>query len=147
MTKELFHGRHHPKYQVIKMYDKPSTDRCKKTQQLLNAHYSIIVNDNLSSREGYDYKVAATNRSVKSHLPRASVPKKGWLTACRNDRSVRAIGEKLESITGLTSGMVKPQEQIVNVSAAIHPLCVVLREKEYFNGKHQEFMSTSRKDI
>ena len=57
------------------------------------------------------------------------------------------MGEELEGITGLTSAMTKPQERIVNVPAAIHPLRVVLRETEYFNGKHQEFMSTSGQDI
>ena len=67
-----------------------STDQWqRKNQQLLNAHYSIIVNDNLSSREGYDYKLETANRSVKSHLPRASVPtEKGWLAAYRNDKTV-----------------------------------------------------------
>ena len=100
----------------------------EKNQQLPNAHYSIKVNDNLSSRERYDYKLETANRSVKSHLPRASVPtEKGWLAACRNNKTVRAIREKLDNITGLTSEMAKPQERIVDVSAAIHRWHVVLR--------------------
>ena len=43
--------------------------------------------------------------------------------------------------------MAKPQERIVDVSAAIHRWRVVLREKKYLNGKQEEFKSTSGKDL
>ena len=69
MSKELFHGRHHPKYQLIEMYDELQyRSMSQKNQQLFNAHYSIIVNDNLSSGEGYKYKLeAAFTRKAGQH--------------------------------------------------------------------------------
>lgn len=149
MSKELFHGRHHPKYQAIEIYDEFQY-RClpKPVQQLLDAHYAIVTNDNLSSGEGYDYKLEAANRSVKSHLPRAAVPtEEMWLSACRNDKSVQAIRQKFDAITGLKSEMAKPTERIIDVSAAIHRWRTILREKKYLMGGHEVFESTSGKPL
>lgn len=100
MSQELFHGWDHPKYQTIEIYHEFQY-RClpKPVQQLLNAHYAIITNDNLSSGEGYDYKLEAANRSgLKSEMARpteriidVSAAIHRWRTVLREKRYLKGL--------------------------------------------------------
>ena len=92
MSKELFHGRNHAKYQYIEMYELFVRQILPaEVRQLISHHCSISKSGHLSKGQGYDFILEEENKQVKSWLKGGIRSDKIWLATCRNHQSLKHI--------------------------------------------------------
>ncbi len=71
MTKELFHGRSHPKYQKIEIYDTLQDMLMPRDVRNLNDKYvSITTSGHPCGRRDFDFVLEEKNRQLKSWIPK-----------------------------------------------------------------------------
>ena len=67
MTKELFHGRSHPKYQIIEIYDSVQDVLMpEEVRNLSDSYASITTSGNYSAGEDFDFILEEKNRQLKA---------------------------------------------------------------------------------
>lgn len=92
MTKELFHGRSHPKYQVIEIFDTIQDIMMPEEVRSLSDKYSsITTSGNKSLVEDFDFILEEKNKQLKSWMPKGVPTDKIWLTFCRNNKLLETI--------------------------------------------------------
>ncbi|CAC5387147.1 unnamed protein product [Mytilus coruscus] len=88
MTKELFHGRQHPKYHEIEINDtlQDLLMPCE-VQNLNNAYSSITTTENKSTGQDFDFILEEKNLQLKSWIPKGIPTDFIWQTVCHSTRS------------------------------------------------------------
>lgn len=130
MSKGLFHGRSHPRYQQIEMLD--TVQRMLMPEQLrnhLDNHESMSKSGDVSKGQGYDFVLEEYNRDIKSWIRRGVATDEMWLSVCRNFEHLNDLRLKLQMELKLTGREVTTRK--VNLDDAILDWRVCLREKEY----------------
>ncbi len=104
MTKELFHGRAHPRYQKIEIYDTLQDITMPSEVRDLNDRYvSITTSGHPSAGEDFDFILEEKNRQLKAWIPKG-VPNDGiWQTVCRNNSVLEKVKHDTLSLFGLNS--------------------------------------------
>ncbi|XP_071163549.1 uncharacterized protein [Mytilus edulis] len=130
MSKGLFHGRVHPRYQQIEMLD--TVHRFLMPEQLqtfLSNHESMSKTGDESKGQGYDFILEEVNKGIKSWIRRGVASDNMWLSVCRNYDQLNEIRTKLKKILQLDTDNFNTRK--INLDEAISDWRVCLREKEY----------------
>ena len=104
LTKELFHGRNHPRYQELELWD---TFRDKvmpeKLKKFADKYMSISKSGQLSTGQGFDFLLEEDNREIKKWIKRVLPTDKVWTTAIRNKTKLENLKERLVNELGVKS--------------------------------------------
>ncbi|CAG2220190.1 unnamed protein product [Mytilus edulis] len=99
MTKELFHGRQHPKYQIIELYDAIQYKMMPEdVRQLYDDYSSITTSGNYSLGEDFDFVLEEKNKQLKSWIPKGVPTDEIWQTVCRNITLLENIKDRSLSV-------------------------------------------------
>ena len=138
MTKELFHGRSHPKYQqteiTVAFLDVISPPELK---QFLHHHQSVSVSGDPSKGQGYDFILEEENRKVKRWIKGGVPTDQTWLSVCRNKDRLEGLRRKLfDMLEGCDSiPEMKTATRFLKLEEAIQDWRVCLRESGYLTDK------------
>ena len=142
MTKELFHGRNHPKYQEIEIY-KSYMDQVAphEVSKLLEENSSVSKSGSLSSGQGYDFILEEENREVLRWIRRGVATDELWQQVIRNKDKLQCIRSKLLDILGLQDKdlSMKP----IDLTEAIDEWRISLRDSEMFSDDNSLLLSMS----
>ena len=98
MTKELFHGRSHPKYQDIEIYDQfVQHIMPEKVKQFVRLNATMSKTGHPSKGQGYDFILEEENKSLKIWLKRGTPTDKMWFSTCRNHQYLKQIRDHVFS--------------------------------------------------
>ena len=68
MTKELFHGRHHPKYQEIEIYEQFMFQIIPgQLSSFIQRHCSVSKSGHLSRGQGFDFILEGKKTKLLKH--------------------------------------------------------------------------------
>lgn len=85
MTRNLFHGRNHPKYQEIELVDTMIRNLMPADlKDFFEKFESITKSKDHSKGQGYDFILEELNKEVKSWLRKGVSSDSLWLCVCRN---------------------------------------------------------------
>ena len=104
MTKEIFHGRRHPKYQEIEMvetfqrYVMPS-----EVREFCDKHESVSKYGNPSTGQGFDFVLEEENKAIKSWIKHGVPSDQTWLSVIRNSDTLKTIRNNLLLYLGLNT--------------------------------------------
>ncbi|CAC5422228.1 unnamed protein product [Mytilus coruscus] len=132
MTKELFHGRQHPKYQQIEVNDTIQDMLMPENVQIINdAYSSITTSENKSTGQDFDFVLEEKNRQLKSWIPKGMPTDTIWQTVCRNNLILEKIKENSMFMFGIHSdkGVSKP----LDIDDAVYSFRCNLRSTDYLN--------------
>ncbi|MEW8547705.1 MAG: hypothetical protein AB2693_29710 [Candidatus Thiodiazotropha sp.] len=128
MSKGLFHGRTHPRYQQIEMVESIQRQLLpEKLKEFMKKHESISRSD-CSKGQGYDFILEEINKGVKSWIRRGVASDNMWLNVCRNYDQLLEIRGKI--ISDSDGNSVRK----LDLEDAITDWRVCLREKNYCTG-------------
>ena len=134
MTKELFHGRTHPKYQTIEIYDTLQDLMMPDEVQELNDKFSsITTSGNKSLGEDLDFVLEEKNKQLKSWIPKGVPTDEIWLTVCRNNELLENIKDHCMSMFGIKSE--KSSLRPLGIDDAVTAYRVLLRRSKYLERK------------
>ncbi|XP_060595290.1 uncharacterized protein LOC132749514 isoform X1 [Ruditapes philippinarum] len=130
MTKELFHGRSHPKYQSIEIYDTLQDILMPKEVQTLNDLYSsITTSGNTSTGQDFDFVLEEKNKQLKSWIPKGMPTDEIWQTVCRNNSILEKIKKNTLSLFGI--GLESNAFRHIDIEKAVQILQSVFRRTGY----------------
>ncbi len=102
VTKELFHGRNHPRYQELELWDTfRDLVMPKKLLEFSNKYMSISKSGNRSTGQGFDFLLEEDNREIKKWIKRVLPTDKVWTTAVRNKTKLEHMKERLVDKLGV----------------------------------------------
>lgn len=130
MTSAIFHGRTHPKYQAIELFDMLQDRMMPAEVRNLNDQYaSITTSGTLSTGEDFDYVLEEKNRQLKSWIPKGVPTDEIWQIVCRNNQYLEKVKQTSLALFGinLETGNGRP----IDIQAAVESYQCVLRKKEY----------------
>ena len=136
MTKELIHGRCHPKYQDIEIYE----TFCKKIMPddlkfLMNRFCSNSKSGHPSKGQGLDFLLEEENKNVKGWLKRGIPTDQCWLSTCRNHQSLKTVKDKVLKLAGID--LFDCSEKELRLDEAIFAWRIKLRKNSYISeNKH-----------
>ncbi|CAC5422487.1 unnamed protein product [Mytilus coruscus] len=132
MTKELFHGRQHPKYQIIELYDAIQYKMMPEdVRQLYDDYSSITTSGNYSLGEDFDFVLEEKNKQLKSWIPKGVPTDEIWQTVCRNNTLLENIKDRSLSVLGLSSS--KSGTHSLGIDDAVLAFRVLLRKTNYLS--------------
>ncbi|CAG2184636.1 unnamed protein product [Mytilus edulis] len=135
MTKELFHGRSHPKYQVIEIFDTIQDLTMPEEVRSLNDIYSsITTSGNKSLGEDFDFILEEKNKQLKSWMPKGVPTDKIWLTVCRNNKLLETFKDHSVSTFNIKSN--KGNSRSLGIENSTSAYRILLRKTDYL-GKNQ----------
>ena len=103
-TKEIFHGRSHPKYQKIEIYDTlQDTLMPKDVRDLNDSFASITTSGNNSAGQDFDFVLEEKNRQLKAWIPKGTPTDQIWQTVCRNDKKLEKVKLDTLSLLGVVT--------------------------------------------
>ncbi|XP_061167626.1 uncharacterized protein LOC133176524 [Saccostrea echinata] len=130
MTKELFHGRNHPKYQEIEIYEtfirRILPDVMK---QFFEQFCSLSKSGNKSKGQGLDFLLEEENKNVKGWLKRGVPSDESWLATCRNHQSLKSLKKNVLAQAGVES--LECNDRELKIESAIKEWRCHLRESKY----------------
>jgi hypothetical protein len=140
MTRPLFHGRNHPKYQAIEIFEDFLT-RCAPPEILtfLKNHVAISKSGHPSHGQGYDFLLEEENRSIKKWIHRGVATDDMWLGVIRNKDQFEAIYEAMNDIFEFDKRQSVSRN--IDLTDAITEWRVCLREASIFSDS--DFLSLS----
>lgn len=147
MSKELFHGRNHPKYQEIEIYETFVFHLLPlELENFLNSNCSVSKSGHESKGQGYDFLLEEENKTVKSWLKRGVPTEKLWLTVCRNHQVLKKIRKKVLDLTGCATSEV--YDRGLKLDKAIDEWRLQLRQTKYMDGeKHGQVLTAITTDV
>ncbi len=134
MSKELFHGRSHPLYKEIELYDTVQyMIMPTELQMVYDSNISFTTSGSPSTGQGLDFCLEQQNRQVKSYLPRAEVPSENlWRRTVLNQTRLQQMDCKMKEILGLESGCASSGiGKNIDLDEAIHLCQKLIRENNY----------------
>ena len=94
MSRGLFHGRCHPKYQLIEMYDSLQRHLQPDDLRKFNEKYEAMSRTNDQSKgQGFDFILEEINKEVKTWIRKGVPTDSMWLSVCRNHHILKDIRE------------------------------------------------------
>ncbi|KAK3106985.1 hypothetical protein FSP39_004438 [Pinctada imbricata] len=130
MTKELFHGRNHPRYQEIEMYESfMSRIVPEKLSIFLQTLCSLSKSGHPSKGQGFDFLLEEENKNVKAWLKRGVPTDQIWLTTCRNYESLKEVKKIVLSYS--THGSDHAGKSGLNLQHEIDAWRFKLRQSNY----------------
>lgn len=147
MSKELFHGRNHPKYQDIEVFDHFVHQLMPvELKTHFASHCSLSKSGNKSKGQGFDFILEEENKSVKTWLKRGVPTEKVWLSTCRNNQSLKQIKKSVTSIVGSVYEDLHGKEP--DLEAPINEWRLRLRQTGYISDqKHGPVLTSISADI
>ena len=142
MTKELFHGRCHPKYQDIEIYD--AFRRLIMPDQLKEYMYtfcSIFKSGHVSKGQGIDFLLEEENKNVKVWLKRGVPTDQCWLSTCRNHQSLKTVKKNILNLAGVR--MSDSGDRELQQEGAIKAWRHHLRKQKYISANNHGPVLTS----
>ena len=129
MTRNLFHGRNHPKYQEIELVDSMLRHLMPaELKSFFEQHESITKTHDHSKGQGYDFILEELNKEVKSWL-RKGVPSDSlWLNICRNHDLLKNIKINTFDMLNLTKDT---DIRNIDLKDGIFEWRMLLRETRY----------------
>ncbi len=98
MTKGLFHGRNHPRYQEIEMTEQfQRTVMPPEVDDFIRRHESLSKSGQPSSGQGYDFVLEEENKNVKAWIRHGVPNEETWLSVIRNAKTLADIRSNLLS--------------------------------------------------
>ncbi len=146
MTKELFHGRVHPRYQDLELTD--SFIRKIMPDQL---RYFMAQNEtmsrfgNPSTGQGYDFLLEELNKIVKRWVRVTRPTFQMWVDICRNAADLQDLRAKLLVI--LEEKEPQHNQRKLKLESSVDTWRVYLRNKLYFEEKSWIHRSVSGKEL
>ncbi|CAC5398225.1 unnamed protein product [Mytilus coruscus] len=132
MTKELFHGRQHPKYQQIEVNDTIQDMLMPENVQIINdAYSSITTSENKSTGQDFHFVLEEKNRQLKSWIPKGMPTDTIWQTVCRNNLFLEKIKENSMFMFGIHSD--KGVSKSLDIDDAVYSFRCNLRSTDYLN--------------
>ena len=147
MTKELFHGRNHPRYQEIEIYEQfVSHILPDELLSFVQSNCSVSKSGNKSRGQGFDFILEEENKTVKTWLKRGVPSDKTWFTTCRNHQSLKRVRQYVLQLCG-QSGSENPDRDL-QLDNAINEWRLQLRLSSYLNPeKHGPVLTAISGDI
>ena len=147
MTKELFHGRRHPKYQEIEIYEQFIFQIMPdELLSFMQRHCSISKSGHLSRGQGFDFVLEEENKTVKTWLKRGVPTDRTWLTTCRNHQSLKQMRQYILQLCGQSS--TEAADRNLKLEDAIDEWRLRLRQTEYLKPeKHGPVLTSIAADI
>ena len=103
MSKELFHGCNHPKYQEIEIFssfmEKAAPD---KINEFLAQNISVSKSGSPSAGQGYDFLLEEGNREVHQWIRRGVATDEVWQQVIRNKDGLSGIRKSIIKILGIS---------------------------------------------
>ena len=142
MTKELFHGRNHPKYQEIEMYENfVSMILPPELKDYFKQHCSLSKSGHQSKGQGYDFILEEENKNVKGWLKRGVPTDVTWLATCRNHQALKTVKETVLSLSGY--GSSETVDRTLKLEDAVDEWRIHLRQQGYLkDDKHGPILTS-----
>ena len=100
--KELFHARHHPKYQAIEIYDTLyQVQAPAEVEHFLNVHSSASRSGSPYHGEDFDFILEAENRRTKRMCPPGVPTDEQWEVICRNATNLDELLSTFQALIGI----------------------------------------------
>ena len=129
MSKGLFHGRTHPRYQQIEMIETLQRKLMPNDlKTFISMHESMSRTDS-SKGQGYDFILEEINKGVKSWIRRGVASDSMWLSICRNYDKLLQMRHKVTDMLKIDSEGSYVRK--LDLEDAIVDWRVCLREKQY----------------
>jgi hypothetical protein len=98
-TKELFHGRTHPKYQAIEIQNAfQSIVMPPPIKEFLSQHVSVSKSGDPSKGQGLDFILEEDNAEIKKWIRRGVINNQTWINVCRNKDRLVAIRDRVSAV-------------------------------------------------
>lgn len=146
MSKELFHGRNHPRYQQIEMIESVQRKLCpNELANFIQLHESMSKTREKSKGQGYDFILEEVNKGIKSWIRKGIASDDMWLNVCRNFDVLNDLRSKICNILNLDKG--EEYVRKLDLDDAINDWRVFLREKQYLTREGILHESTDGKPL
>ena len=147
MTKELFHGRRHPRYQEIEIYEQFMFQILPdELSSFIQRHCSVSKSGHLSRGQGFDFILEEENKTVKTWLKRGVPTDRTWLTTCRNHQSLKQMRQYVLQMSSQSNAETADRE--LKLEDAINEWRLRLRQTEYLKpDKHGSVLTSISADI
>ena len=147
MTKELFHGRNHPRYQDIEIYEQFVFQILPdELAAFVQSHCSVSKSGHLSRGQGFDFILEEENKTVKNWLKRGVPTDRTWFTTCRNHQSLKEMRQFVLQLCGQSNNEAADRD--FNLEDAIIEWRLRLRQTEYLKfEKHGSVLTSVSADI
>ena len=131
MTKELFHGRNHPRYQQIEMIESFQLSVMPdKIREFTNTFYSLSKSGSPSNGQGFDFVLEEENKMVKSWIRHGVPTENTWLSIIRNTETLKTVRNNVMTYLKLDQ---EGSDKLLDLQDAIAEWRITLREMKYIN--------------
>ena len=147
MTKELFHGRNHPRYQDIEIYEQFVFQILPdELSSFVQSHCSVSKSGHLSRGQGFDFILEEENKTVKTWLKRGVPTDRTWFTTCRNHQSLKEMRRFVLQQCGQSN--LETADRDFKLEDAINEWRLHLRQTEYLKfEKHDSVLTSISGDV
>ena len=144
MTKELFHGRNHPKYQQIEIF-KDAVDRVMPSDlnTIFQQNASISKSGCQSAGQGYDFLLEEENKDLQKWIRRGVASDRMWMVVTRSKAMLSGIRNIL--FNGLNISDEDHSYRKTNLTEAINEWRIAIREYSMLN--NTLLMATNGKQL
>ena len=147
MSKELFHGRNHPLYQDIEIFDQyVQMILPDEVKDFFMKHSTLSKSGHPSKGQGYDFILEEENKLVKSWLKKGVPTEKVWLSTCRNHQSLKNIKNTVMNFAGLVPEDITfnhGNEKELKIDDAIYEWRLLIRQTKYLSDEKHGPVLTS----
>jgi hypothetical protein len=144
--KAIFHGRRHPIYSSIEIYDCLIRRLCPKPiKDQLAALESVSKRGDKSKGQGLDFIVEEVNAETKMFIPRGVPDDETWLRVCRNIHYLKAIKLKMMELTGINTRIQGYRR--LDLQASVDFWRKRLRETKYLLQENETHTSITGKPL
>ena len=133
MSRGLFHGRNHPRYQCIEIVDSMQRELMpEEMTYFVESHESMSKTGDKSRGQGFDFILEELNKEIKVWMHRGVPTDNMWLSVCRNHDFLKSIRETLLNSVSVSKENATKK---LNLEAGIEDWRVCLRDVAYLT-KH-----------
>ena len=133
MSRGLFHGRNHPRYQCIEIVDSMQRELMpEEMTYFVESHESMSKTGDKSRGQGFDFILEELNKEIKVWMHRGVPTDNMWLSVCRNHDFLKSIRETLLNSVSVSKENATKK---LNLEAGIEDWSVCLRDVAYLT-KH-----------
>ncbi|CAH1778669.1 unnamed protein product [Owenia fusiformis] len=145
-TRSLFHGRNHPKYQTIEIFENfQYLCMPDEVRKLIDENRSLSKSGHKSKGQAWDFILEEDNQEVKKWVNRGVPSEHMWRKICRNVDGLDKIKQNFQE--SLMIDGANEDLRYGKLDDAVEEWRCILREKEFFNEENTKLVSLSGEEL
>jgi hypothetical protein len=146
LTRDLFHGRNHPKYQEIEIFhDFLQRSSHPEIRDFMNTYVSVTKSGHPSRGQRFDFLLEEENRSIKKWISRGVASDQDWQNVICNKDHLQQIYDMMSQILDISDGAAS--SKIIDLSAAITEWRICMRENVTLFEEGHDFVTLSGEEL